>query len=61
MMPNAFHESSGYNLARDQIYIVRICQYVDICKHFRFPKSYDVMAKSLEDRPPPCFFDQIYN
>ena len=48
-------ECCGRNRSRDLIYIRRVCQFVDICKHITLPKSYDVMAKSSEDRQLLCF------
>ena len=54
-----FHKCFGSNRSRDLIYLHRVCQYVNICKNIALPKSYDVMDKFSEDRPPPCFFESL--
>ena len=55
----SFHKCCGRNRSRTLIYILRTCQCDDIHKHIAFRKCYDVLVKSSEDGPPPCFLQQI--
>ena len=44
-----FHKCFGRNRSRDLICISCVGQYVEICKHIKLPKFYDVTAKCSED------------